>query len=118
MKPKSSRTKAANEKPSRVHSRWLWLSLAVAAATLLVIVIGYPWRVAPVSDDTYQLSSSLFAACNLQDMKRLDAVEARMSSISESLERERLAGAIETARQGQWQSAMKQARRLMESRTQ
>ncbi len=106
--------KAMNRKP---HSVWLWVSLALGAATLLVIIVCYPWRIAPVSDDAYQLSSSLFAACNLQDTKRLDAVEARMSSITETRERERLAGAIETARQGQWHSAMKQARRLMESRT-
>ncbi len=76
------------------------------------------WRIAPVSDDTYQLSSSLLAACNLQDIKRLDAVEARMASITETHERERLAAAIQSARQGQWPVAMQQARRLMESRTQ
>lgn len=116
------RARTVKGKPSKApnrsaQSRWLWLSLAVAATTLLVFVATFFWRVAPVSDDAYQLSSSLFAACNLQDTKRLDAVEARMSSITEARERDRLAGAIEAARQGQWASAMKQARRLMESRT-
>ncbi len=112
----------AGQRNNKSPSAWsrlvnVWTVSLVSVAMLVVVVVSYFWRIPPVSDDTYQLSAALFAACNLQDPQRLQAIEAVMVKLNDSPERERLADAVQAARTGQWQWAQRQAKSMMESRT-
>lgn len=94
----------------------------IALALLLVVLLtaGAWWllRSKPVelSGMGYDLTSALYAACNLEDVKRLDAVVSKLEQQSLGTEeREEVMSIVTLAKEGQWQDAAALARRLLES---
>jgi len=98
----------------------LLVSLGVLAFLVLVVVIG---RITDagygkVSRITYELAKATYAACLAQDEDRLDAVKLTMDDIASEQpipdqERRWLENILAKARKGNWESAAKDARRIM-----
>lgn len=87
----------------------------IVLALLLLAGCGYP----EVSPKTYEIAKSLYAACNQKSEERLVAVEKLVQSSLEQQEiseREAqwLNAIINRAREGSWETAMQESRRLME----
>ncbi len=69
-----------------------------------------------LSETGYELSKALYAACNLEDPKRLDAFVKTMAQHSPSPEEQaKLTPIVALAQDGQWQDAEDRARRLLQS---
>ena len=88
---------------------------------LLVLVVGYGLMnrgYGEVSSETYQFSKALYSACLKKSDEHLDRVGEMLDKAgSETLpsnERIWLEQIIKRARNGQWESAAKRARRIME----
>lgn len=95
-------------------------TVAVLATALLIFALlnrGY----GKVSPKAYQLAKALYSTCKAQDERRLDKVEAILNeeeTLSENQvtarEKRWLSRIIQKARNGNWESAAKAARRMME----
>lgn len=88
----------------------------VAAVTYLLLPAGY----GKVSPRTYEFAKALYSACLSKSEARIAQVETMLrdeletdSKVPEN-QADWLEGIVETARQGNWESAAKQARRMME----
>ena len=92
-------------------------TLVVAAFLVSVLFsgCGYP----EVSPKTYELAKALYSATNLNQVERLDAVETLINDAVEreeisSSEADYLLGIISRARDGDWEHAQQETRKLME----
>lgn len=90
--------------------------------TLLLVLIGIPLNgcgYPEVSPKTYEISKALFSVCNQKNEERLQVVKKLIESsleneeISES-EAEMLNEIVAQANENQWETAMVEARNLME----
>ncbi len=92
--------------------------VALVPIALIGLVVWY-WlanRPAPISSDSYELTKALFAACNLEDPRRLEAVETLLSKTSlPPGEHDHIREIVDTALDGRWQDAMRDARELLDS---
>jgi len=69
-----------------------------------------------LSEKGYELSKSLYAACNLEDPRRLEAFVKAMNQHSPSPEEQaKLAPIVDLAQSGRWQDAAERARSLLQS---
>lgn len=69
-----------------------------------------------LSETGYELSKALYAACNLEDPRRLDAFVKTMAQHSPSPEEQaKLTPIIALAQGGRWQDAAERARKLLQS---
>ena len=88
---------------------------------LAVAILGVCWYFLAdskirLSETGYELSKSLYAACNLEDPKRLDAFVKTMEQHSPSPEeRAKLTPIVALAQSGHWQDAADRARSLLQS---
>lgn len=88
------------------------------AITLILILLpgcGYP----DVSGKTYEISKALYSACNRQSDEQLTKIESVISNAIESeeisaQESKWLNQIIKTARDGDWEAATAESRKLME----
>tara|TARA_R110002111_G_C6007511_1_gene374225 strand:- start:366 stop:635 length:270 start_codon:yes stop_codon:yes gene_type:complete len=76
---------------------------------------GYP----EVSPRTYEISKALYSVCNQKSQERLEIVTKLIQSSLENKEisaseADWLNGIIAQAREGDWQSASKEVRQMME----
>jgi hypothetical protein len=92
------------------------------AAFFGVVVLGFAvWFLFAgskirLSDEGYEISKSLYAACNLQDNKRLDSVKKVMEPLALSpKEKMRFDDILQLAEEGQWKAATQRARELLQS---
>lgn len=93
-----------------------WLGLAVVAGSLLAIVVWANQGYGEVSPDTYEYSKALYSACLNKNKEHLSKVEALLAS-SENIpedEREWLESIVARAQSDQWESASRDARRMLE----
>ena len=72
-----------------------------------------------VSPYAYQCATALYTACNQQDQQQLGTLDGLVDAARENGEISKqeakwLSGIIARADEGQWDAAMKQARRMME----
>lgn len=103
----------------KLERQYIWAGATVlllaASFTAWLLLRGY----GELSPKAYAYAKALYSICNLKDEKRLPKVE---SMIAESLkkgeisERERdwLQDVIDRARDGDWETALSRARRMME----
>ena len=95
------------------------------ALVLLVVsffVIGCN-QYGEVSPKAYQISSALYSVCNRKDESRLGSVEQLIADAAtaeelSSSEHDWLLAIVEAGRGGNWDSAAKDARRMMEEQIQ
>ena len=99
--------------------------IAVVAISAIVLAGGYWWMnsgYGEVSPKTYEFATALYGACQTQSEERLNRVEELLGSTEgqalPSNEHRWLKAIIERARKGNWPSAAKQARRMMEDQVQ
>lgn len=97
------------------------LSRAIAGFALTAAIIGACWYFftgskVELSEKGYELSKALYATCNLQDTRRLEAFVKVMDQHSPTPEElAELKPIVELAQRGAWEVATDQARRLMNS---
>jgi len=93
--------------------------LGVVAMFSLVSLVAWFFFSNPtvrLSQSGYEIAKSLYAACNLKDPRRLEALRATVDAISlAEEERSQVIATIELAEGGQWDKANEQARRLLQS---
>ena len=94
--------------------------IALALGIVVLLTAGAWWLLrsepVPLSGVGYELTSALYAACNLEDAKRLDAVVNKLAQQSLGTEeREEVMSIVTLAKDGRWQDAAALARRLLES---
>jgi len=110
----------AHKKP-RADKRSGVTSRVIGGLVLAVAIVGVGWYFLAdskirLSETGYELSKALYAACNLEDPRRLDAFVKTMEQHSPSPEEQaRLAPIIELAQRGHWQDAAGRARKLLQS---
>jgi len=93
------------------------------AAMVLLLTVGLLvgcGSYAEVSPEAYQSTKALYSICNRKDAAQLDKMAdqtatARAESKFTSKEADWINDIIDTARTGDWQSATKKARQLMEA---
>lgn len=97
-------------------------TLSVVAGILGVVLLAVAaWyfvggKETPLSQTGYEISKSLYAACNLQDQNRLAAVKDTIGSLSLSPEeRDRVTSILELADGGLWRDATNEARELLQA---
>jgi len=90
--------------------------------TLVIAIVGLSvWYLfsknqVRLSDNGYELSKSLYSACNLEDMKRLQASRLLIDDLLLTpQERQKMTRIVELAETGQWQAAASFARELLQS---
>lgn len=111
----------ARQRPARTDGSFLAPSKIALALVLVVLLTAGAWwllrsKPVPLSGVGYDLTSALYAACNLEDAKRLDAVVSKLEQQSLATEeREEVMSIVTLAKDGQWQDAAAMARRLLES---
>ncbi|QEG23744.1 hypothetical protein [Mariniblastus fucicola] len=97
--------------------------LGVVMIAVLVFLFS-PRGYGEVSPDAYEVSKALYGACLAESDERLEAIDVRLSAGSDvdpesslavsETERRWLESMISTARNGDWKSAARSARRMME----
>lgn len=99
-----------------MRHRWLKLQMVLVVMAFLSLAgCGYP----EVSPKTYEISKALYSVCNQKSEERLVAVEKliqhslEQNEINDS-EAKWLNGMITQAREGAWETAMQESRRMME----
>ncbi|MCP4097671.1 MAG: hypothetical protein GY748_15670 [Planctomycetaceae bacterium] len=97
------------------------LIFVLFSGMLLVLVGGYLWAnrgYGEVSPDTYQFSKALYSACLKKSDEHLDMVDKLLDESDDlslpSNERIWIEKIIKLARSGDWKSAAKKAKRMME----
>lgn len=111
----------ARQRPARTNDSFRSPSKIALALGLVVLLTAGAWwllrsKPVPLSGVGYELTSALYAACNLEDAKRLDAVVSKLEQQSLATEeREEVMSIVTLAKEGQWQDAAALARRLLES---
>jgi hypothetical protein len=97
------------------------LIFVLLSGMLLVLVGGYLWvnrGYGEVSPDTYQFSKALYSACLKKSDEHLDMVDKLLNESDDlSLppnEQIWIEKIIKLARSGDWKSAAKKAKRMME----
>ena len=92
--------------------------LGVVALFLLVIIVTWFFFANPtvrLSQSGYEIAKSLYAACNLKDPRRLEAIRATVATLSlAEQERSQVVATLELAESGQWDEANEQVRRLLQ----
>jgi len=100
------------------------LGISVVAGAVLLLLLGlviwFSRDYGQVSDQAYDLATSLVSACNLQSTERVDLIaqrlEADVANGSLSVNDARyLADIIGLAQAGKWEPAQTAARRLMKA---
>ena len=97
------------------RSRKLFLPALAAATIGFVGGCGYP----KVSSRTYEIAKALYAVCNREQSDKLESVVALINdslhdgSIS-TAESRWLRAVIEQARAGEWESATRETRQILE----
>ncbi|MGI9496459.1 MAG: hypothetical protein ACR2NK_10425 [Mariniblastus sp.] len=96
-------------------------SVVLIPTMLLVLVAGYLWvnrGYGEVSPETYQFSKALYSACLKKSDEHLDMVDKLLGESDDlslpSNERIWIEKIINLARSGDWESAAKKAKRMME----
>ena len=96
-------------------------SVVLIPTMLLVLVAGYLWvnrGYGEVSPETYQFSKALYSACLKKSDEHLDMVDKLLDESDDLLlpsnERIWIEKIINLARSGDWESAAKKAKRMME----
>jgi len=107
--------KHASVKPSKST---VWMPLVGVICGIAVLSwVFWPSRVA-LTPDTYPIAVALYRVCNQQDGSGLEKIQARLSELDADgvtdASVEHLQGIVDEADSGQWQSAMKRARRAMD----
>ncbi len=111
-------TTSSSSRSGKTESKqltWWWLGFTTL---LIAAIVGWLLldRDIYLSDDGYELSKSLYAACNLADVRRLDAVENALKTRTLTAEENSLLLTIlAMAREGDWKAAEAKARVLLES---
>ena len=116
-----SLTKGDRNSIKRLNSHWLgWTQIASWTMVCLILAIsigcgGY----GSVSDRAYEYSTATYSACLAKSTERLDRIEEMLSaegteSTMEPHEVVWIEKIIDEARSGNWESAAKSARRMME----
>lgn len=105
---------------SKIEPSNSWLRYMVAVLGVLVLGFAVWFLFAGneirLSAQGYEISKSLYAACNLQDVNRLEAVRRELEALELSpQERLRLADVLQLADEGKWSSAAERARALLQS---
>lgn len=95
-----------------------WLLLVLVSLTGAVLTVGF-WLnsgYGEVSPKAYQYSKALYSACLNKNKDHLSKIEAMVSDSEELPARERrwLSEIIERAHRDDWDSASKEARRILE----
>ena len=99
---------------SRRIAQWIAALSAIAIAGLLWYL--FLQRDVRLSEHGYELSKALYAACNLEETKRLAAFERTLPQYPLSPEElSRMKPIVDLAHAGQWQTAAARARTLLES---
>jgi hypothetical protein len=104
-----------SEKKTRMTPRAVvgLVSTVAIAVTCWYFLTGEEIR---LSEKGYELSKALYAACNLEDTKRLEAFVKAMDQHSPSPEEQsKLRPIVELAQSGRWQDAADRARSLLQS---
>jgi len=117
----SQADKKSRAKKPRADKRSGVTSRVIGGLVLAVAIVGVGWYFLAdskirLSETGYELSKALYAACNLKDPRRLDALVKAMEQHSPSPEEQaRLAPIVELAQSGNWREATGRARRLLQS---
>ncbi len=118
VRQRSTRISSRSDRHPSSSRRWL-----TASGVGLVVLFAGLWyylsnqRIV-LSEPGYELSKAIFAACNLEDTKRIRSAMAIMAQLPLAAdERKRMTRVMELANNGQWQSASDLARNLLESQT-
>jgi len=96
--------------------------LATAAIGLCVVAVWmlFPSNYGKVSPQTYEVAKALYSACLTKSEPRLVKLETMLRDNSDSTnaippnQRDWLTDILDTAKQGDWESAASEARRMME----
>ncbi|MGV3484314.1 MAG: hypothetical protein ACO1RT_07840 [Planctomycetaceae bacterium] len=109
----SPHRRPANTWPSPVRG------IAVFSALMAIAILGwylFSNRHVQLSENGYELSKALYAACNLADPARLAAFESTLPRYPLTPEeRSKMEPILDLAKAGQWQDAAVRARALLES---
>ena len=111
--PQSSR--AVSRKKSGMSAR------VIGGSVLAVAIVSVCWYFLAdskirLSETGYELSKALYAACNLEDPRRLDAIVKAIAQHSPSPEEQaKLTPIVTLAQRGRWQDAADRARNLLQS---
>ncbi len=103
-----------------MNRKRVWLTAAILVPVIL-LVAGYSWinrGYGEVSPQAYQFSKAVYSACLNQNDEHLDKIANLMggdegAELSDT-ERRWLADMIARAESGDWKSAARKARRMME----
>lgn len=117
--PRAGHMRRAGQVPNNgtlleTHRWWI-------VGTLLLVVAGLGWyffseQEVRLSENGYELSKALYAACNLEDTNRLNAFENTLPRYELSAqERAEMIPILDLAKEGQWRDAAIRARALLES---
>ncbi len=110
----TSKTSQAGDRTKR-FSR-MFAGFALTLAVLTACWYFFTGSKIQLSEHGYELSKALYATCNLEDTRRLEAFVKAFNEHSPSLEEQaKLRPMIELAQGGKWKDAAAQARQLLQS---
>ncbi|MEM1067318.1 MAG: hypothetical protein AAGI63_00375 [Planctomycetota bacterium] len=109
------------------HNGWNRQSVLLTIATATLFVVGLVWFLRPssvtLSPDTYDIAIALYRVCNQEDPKGLDQIDGRLAELENTSTAAdpsivRLRNIVETANEGDWDTAMRDARRTLQEQVQ
>ena len=92
--------------------------LGIVAAACMAVLLWPRDNYGGMSEQGYEITMALYAACNAQSPERLSAVEAIVSSSADQdqinpQELDWFNSVFDEAREGNWQAAAKQSREIL-----
>ena len=97
-----------------------WIFVAIGVLVIIGIYLGSNRGYGKVSDRSYKVATALYGVCLSQNEERLEKVSLLLVDTADgedsipSHERAWLTSIVQTARNGNWESAAKASKRMME----